>query len=116
MKIYKVKVNGKLYEVELESVEENKQSIQSESNTNNTNKTNESKSVSGKTIKSPMQGTVQRVLVKPGQTINKGESILILEAMKMENDITAEKDYKIIDVLVKEGDSVDSDQPLIKVE
>lgn len=113
MKIYKVKVNGKVYEVELESVEEKEESIQSESKDN---QSTSKKSVSGKTIKSPMQGTVQRILVKPGQNIKKGESVLILEAMKMENDITAEKDYKVVDVLVKEGDNVDSDQALIKVE
>ncbi|MFP4478634.1 MAG: biotin/lipoyl-containing protein [Candidatus Izemoplasmatales bacterium] len=113
MKIYKVKVNGKVYEVELESVEEKEESIQSESKDN---QSTTKKSVSGKTIKSPMQGTVQRILVKPGQNIKKGESVLILEAMKMENDITAEKDYKVVDVLVKEGDNVDSDQALIKVE
>jgi biotin carboxyl carrier protein len=113
MKLYKVKVNGKIYEVELESVEENNQTMHSESKTK---QSNTNKSVTGKTIKSPMQGDIQKILVKPGQTVKKGESVLILEAMKMENDITAENDYLVIDVLVKEGDSVDNDQPLLKVE
>ncbi|QWB99467.1 biotin/lipoyl-binding protein [Mycoplasmatota bacterium] len=112
MKIYKVKVNGKLYEVELESVEENNESIQKPNQTTN----KPTKSTSGKTIKSPMQGTIQKVLVQAGQEVKKGDSVLILEAMKLENDITADQDYKVIDILVKEGDTVDNDQALIRVE
>jgi biotin carboxyl carrier protein len=109
MKIYKVKVNGKVYEVELESVEESNQSIQNNKNTNST------KAISGDSIKSPMQGTIQKIMVQPGQSVKKGDSLLVLEAMKLENDITAEKDYQIEELLVKEGDTVNADQPLIKV-
>jgi biotin carboxyl carrier protein len=111
MKIYKIKVNGKVYQVELESVEETEGSIQTNHQVKNTKE-----NMSGKTIPSPMQGTIQKILVKPGQTVKKGDSLLILEAMKLENDITADKDYKILQILVQEGDSVNSDQALIKVE
>jgi biotin carboxyl carrier protein len=111
MKIYKIKVNGKVYQVELESVEETEGSIQTNHQVKNTQD-----NISGKTIPSPMQGTIQKILVKPGQTVKKGDSLLILEAMKLENDITADKDYKILQILVQEGDSVKSDQALIKVE
>ncbi|MFA7075725.1 MAG: biotin/lipoyl-containing protein [Candidatus Izemoplasmatales bacterium] len=111
MKIYNVKVNGKTYIIELESVEEISGSIKTEKPTNLT-QTN----VGGTTIASPMQGTIQKILVKPGQLVKKGDSLLILEAMKLENDITADKDYKILTILVQEGNSVDSNQPLIKVE
>jgi biotin carboxyl carrier protein len=111
MKIYKIKVNGKVYQVELESVEETDGSIQTSDQVKKPKET-----VSGKTIPSPMQGTIQKILVKPGQTVKKGDSLLILEAMKLENDITADKDYKILQILVQEGDSVNSDQALIKVE
>jgi biotin carboxyl carrier protein len=109
IKIYKVKVNGKVYEVELESVEESNQSIQNNKNTNST------KAISGDSIKSPMQGTIQKIMVQPGQSVKKGDSLLVLEAMKLENDITAEKDYQIEELLVKEGDTVNAGQPLIKV-
>jgi len=109
MKIYKVKVNGKVYEVELESVEENDQSIQ-------TDKKTQQPSSNNKTIESPMQGTIEKILVEPGQKVKKGDTLCVLEAMKLENDITADKDYKILNILVKEGDSVESDQPLIEVE
>ena len=109
MKIYKIKVNGKIYEVELESVEQNDASIETSPKVSHSTST-------GQSIKSTMQGTIQRILVKAGQSVKKGESILILEAMKLENDITAEKDYIIKEILVKEGDTVDSNQALIKVE
>lgn len=109
MKIYKVKVNGKIYEVELESIEENTQEIQSPKNETrpSTNK--------GHAIKSPMQGTIQSILVKVGQKVKAGDSILILEAMKLENDITADKDYVIEEILVKVGDTVENNQALVKV-
>jgi biotin carboxyl carrier protein len=111
MKIYKVKVNGKVYQVELESVQEKDGSIQVDKDSKSIEN-----NISGKTIPSPMQGTIQKILVKPGQSVKKGDSLVILEAMKLENDITADKDYKILDILVQEGDNVNSDQPLLKVE
>src|SRR6056297_2811622 len=106
MKIYKVKVNGKVYEVELESIEESNKSIKKDTSPKKT-------TLSGHdSIKSPMQGTIQKVMVEPGQSVKKGDSLLILEAMKLENDITAEKDYLIEELLIKEGDTVNADQPL----
>lgn len=106
MKIYKVKVNDKVYKVELESVEETKDSIQTSS---------PQEKPMGKTIDSPMQGTIQKIFVKAGQVVKKGDSLMILEAMKLENDITAEKNYVVEDVLVQVGDNVNSSQPLIRV-
>lgn len=111
MKIYKVKVNGKIYEVELEEVTENDKSITKE----NDKPKESSESLTNNTINSPMQGTIQKILVKSGKKVKQGDSLMILEAMKLENDITADKDYFIEKVLVEEGDNVDSDQPLIKV-
>lgn len=106
MKVYKIKVNGKIYEVELESVETSNNSIQKKPILQNKTQN---------TINAPMQGTIQSIRVKPGQIVKKGESLLILEAMKLENDITAEHTVEIIDVLVQIGDSVDSGQPLLQV-
>ncbi|MFO7969787.1 MAG: biotin/lipoyl-containing protein [Candidatus Izemoplasmatales bacterium] len=111
MKIYKVKVNGKIYEVELEEITENDKSITKEKD----KPKESSESLANNTINSPMQGTIQKILVKSGKKVKQGDSLMILEAMKLENDITADKDYFIEKVLVEEGDNVDSDQPLIKV-
>ena len=57
-------------------------------------------------VKAPLPGGVTKVLVKAGQAVKKGENILVLEAMKMENNITAENDGTVTAVCVNPGDSV----------
>jgi methylmalonyl-coA decarboxylase, gamma subunit len=60
----------------------------------------------GNPVKAPLPGVVTKVLVKAGQAVKKGENILVLEAMKMENNITAESDGTVTAVCVNPGDSV----------
>jgi len=54
----------------------------------------------------PMQGTVVKVLVEVGQEVEAGETVIVLEAMKMENNVTAEKSGKVTEVRVEAGQSV----------
>jgi acetyl-CoA/propionyl-CoA carboxylase biotin carboxyl carrier protein len=54
----------------------------------------------------PMQGTIVKVLVEVGQAVAAGEGIVVLEAMKMENQITAEKAGTIAEIKVAVGDKV----------
>ena len=61
----------------------------------------------------PMAGTILRILVKEGQRVKKGENLIVLEAMKMENEIVADEDGVVRRILVKENDSVESDQALL---
>jgi biotin carboxyl carrier protein len=67
-------------------------------------------------IKAPMPGKVIEVNVKEGDTILKGDAILILEAMKMENVLKAENDCTIKKVLVKSSESVEKNQILVELE
>ena len=67
-----------------------------------------------KYLLAPMPGKIVSVNVKNGQKIKPGESLLILEAMKMENLITATKDVKIKKINVKANDTVEVDQILIE--
>ena len=60
----------------------------------------------GNPVKAPLPGVVTKILVKAGQAVKKGENILVLEAMKMENNITAENDGTVTAVCVNSGDSV----------
>jgi propionyl-CoA carboxylase alpha chain len=62
---------------------------------------------------SPMPGLLAEVAVKPGQDVKAGERLVVIEAMKMQNVITAERDATIGEVLAKEGDSLSVDQPVI---
>jgi acetyl-CoA/propionyl-CoA carboxylase, biotin carboxylase, biotin carboxyl carrier protein len=58
------------------------------------------------TVTVPMQGTIVRVLVEPGDAVEVGQTICVLEAMKMENAILADKEGTVSEVRVHEGDSV----------
>jgi oxaloacetate decarboxylase alpha subunit len=60
----------------------------------------------GEPVKAPLAGNIFRVLVKPGQQVKAGEKIIVLEAMKMETDISATKAGTVIAVQAKEGDAV----------
>ena len=63
-------------------------------------------SVSGNAVKSPLSGVILSIDCKVGDEVKKGQQLLILEAMKMENSIPADHDGKIIEIKVKTGDSV----------
>jgi biotin carboxyl carrier protein len=65
-------------------------------------------------IKAPMPGMVLSILAKEGDTVQKGESVLILEAMKMENVIKAPVDAVIKSILVKQGNPVEKNQVLVE--
>lgn len=58
------------------------------------------------TIKAPLPGNIFKMLVAVGDSVKKGDSVLIMEAMKMENEIKAEKDGIVKVIKVKEGDTV----------
>ena len=60
----------------------------------------------GAPVKAPLPGVVTKILVSVGQAVKKGDTVLVLEAMKMENNITAEADGKVTGICVSAGDSV----------
>ena len=68
------------------------------------------------TITAPMQGTVIKVLVTEGQTVAQGDAVLVLEAMKMENQIQADKAGKVSKINCKAGDTVGSGDVLLVIE
>ena len=70
----------------------------------------------GGSVTSPMPGNIWKVLVKPGDSVKSGDVLIILEAMKMENEIFASADAVVASVEVKEGDSVGSGDLLVTFE
>lgn len=72
--------------------------------------------ITGPTAKAMMPGKIIDVLVKKGDKVKKGDVLLILEAMKMENDITAEKDSVVKRIFVKPGATVGDNEVLIEFE
>lgn len=75
-----------------------------------------SKLVSTNVISSPMPGRIVKVLVETGQKIVAGQTAVIISAMKMESEYKVHHDAVIKDILVKEGDIVYANQPLIILE
>ncbi len=67
-------------------------------------------------LKAPLPGVVVEVKVAVGDTVNAGDTVVVLEAMKMANNLDAEKSGKVTAVLVKAGDSVMEDTPLVVIE
>lgn len=65
-------------------------------------------------LKAPMPGLILDILVKPGQEIKKGDQLMILEAMKMENVLKAPGDSIVTSIEVSKGNSVEKGQILIK--
>ena len=67
----------------------------------------------GETISAPMPGNVLRIEVTPGAKVKKGQTLLVLEAMKMENEIVAPYDGTVAQVVTSKGAVVDTGAPLI---
>lgn len=145
MKKYKFTINGNRYDVEIQNVEDNivevevngsKYQVEIEKKiqtvktpklvrtiaTPSTDidksqqkfaKPTDAKGVG--TIKSPLPGVILNVFVKEGDVVKIGDKILILEAMKMENNINSDKEGKIKSIKVKQGDSVLEGEVLVEI-
>jgi len=66
-------------------------------------------------ISAPLPGNIFKVLMKEGDAVKKGDKVLIMEAMKMENDILADSDGTITSLKVKEGDAVLQGDTLVEI-
>ncbi len=100
----KVQVNGKTYDVSVLYPEGGQPEPSGSSEA-------ETEEMSGEEIEihSPMLGTILELKVGPGDTVSEGEPVVILEAMKMENDVSAPTDGKVKDIHVKKGQDVEED-------
>jgi len=135
-RIFNVKVNGKSYEVEVEEINSNQESTtevaqpkpqpKNESPKpepkkeekkpepkNETSPEPAATSQGGKEILAPLLGVVIDVKVKVGDKVNTGDKVMVIEAMKMENEIPSEFTGIVDKILVNKGDNVDGDEPVI---
>ncbi|WP_100655758.1 sodium-extruding oxaloacetate decarboxylase subunit alpha [Alteromonas flava] len=111
---YDVNVNGTLYHVDVAPSGE-LQSIQPAAALPNAQQTTVNTSASAQSIDAPLSGTILKILVKPGEQVEEGEVVIILEAMKMETEVRSAISGTVSQVSVAEGDSVQSGQALIVV-
>lgn len=115
----KVSVNGELYEVELrgDKVAQIQNSTEPviDSISAQTPTAPNAKSAAAGAIKSPLPGKVLDILVKPGDTVRVGQTIICLEAMKMENNINSDKAGVVTQIQVHKGDTVLEGDTLIEI-
>ena len=141
MKEYRYKINGNLYKVTVGDIEDNNVHVE----VNGTAYTVELEKKAGPKIKpvvrtaatpaapppavsrpvvagsksgikSPLPGVILEIKVKEGDTVKRGQTLLVLEAMKMENDIKADRDGKVTAIKVSKGESILEGTDLIIIE
>ena len=122
MSKYSIKMNGKEYEMEVELVNGSAPVAAAPAKVSKpaaapvaAPKAAPASAPAGATV-SPMPGTILKVNVKEGDTVRAGDSVVILEAMKMENDITAPKDGVVKALYVSEKQAVAKGDALFEVE
>ncbi len=114
-----VEVNGIDYEIELEKAESRKTEIVRSEKTRPTldvvKKPSKPVVTSAGAVLAPIPGLVLTILVKEGDSVNAGDTVLILEAMKMESEIASTATGTVKKIIVKEGSSVQEGEALIEV-
>lgn len=70
---------------------------------------------SGEVVKAPMPGNILKINVAPGQKVEEGDVLIVLEAMKMENEIVATKSGTVTQVAVSKGAVVETGAPLVVI-
>ena len=108
MKKYRVNVNGTAYEVELEELTGAAPAPAAAPAAAPAPASAAGGSVGGERVTDPMPGTILSVNVAPGDMAQRGQVLMVLEAMKMENEILAPIDGKILSVNTSKGASVES--------
>ena len=142
MKEYKYKINGNLYKVTVGDIEDNMAHVEVNGTSYKVEMEKAPKAApvahpvvrpaaapaaapvvkptaasSGKSgVKSPLPGVILDIKVNVGDTVKKGQTIIILEAMKMENNINADKDGKVTAIPVSKGESVLEGTDLVIIE
>ena len=121
-----VEVNGTSYKVELEKapviapakpVVVRQQAVAPTKPATQTTVVNKPAAPAGKSgVKSPLPGVILDIKVNVGDSVKKGQTIIILEAMKMENNINADKDGTVTAISVNKGDSVLEGSVLVTIE
>lgn len=116
----KIEVNGTLYEVTLDKDVKTSKTPklvrQRVAYNPEDSQIKRTESSAGLKVKSPLPGTIFKLHTKVGQSVAEGESLLVLEAMKMENDIRAERAGVVKEIRVKEGDAVLEGDVLVVLE
>lgn len=137
MKQYKYKINGNLYNVTVNDVEDNIARVEVNGIPFNVEMEKKAKAEAPKpvvrpvvkpiskpaapattqtSVKSPLPGVILDIKIKEGDEVKKGQTVIVLEAMKMENSISADRNGKVVAIKVSKGESVLEGTDLIIIE
>ena len=120
MRKFLVKVNNQQFEVELEEIKSARQPERPAEKiakpSVNGNGAASSVSANGEKVVAPMPGNILKVNVNKGDAVKRGQVLLVLEAMKMENEITAPADGKVADVKVEKGQCISAGDVMVVFE
>lgn len=122
MKVYKIKVNGKSYRVEVEAIDEVASASpapvsapKEEKKADVTKPAANNGPVNGNEVLSPIQGVVTAVKCKVGDHVKKGSVLLLVEAMKLENEVVSPFDGEVAEILVAKGQNVASKERIVVI-
>lgn len=125
MRIYNIQVNGKKFEVKVMGITE-VEPVEVKTVKGEAAAKQEAPKAApvaapaaagkGEPVLAPMQGNILSVSVKPGDSVKAGQTIVILEAMKLENEIKAPRDGKVAEVKVSKGQAVSNKEVLLTLE
>ena len=104
MRKFSVNVNGTKYEVEVEEID----AATAAKAAPTAEAPKSAPAGAGTEVKAPMPGTILQVNIKPGDAVKEGQQLMVLEAMKMENEILAPVSGKITSIAVAKGSTVES--------
>lgn len=116
MKKYEIEINNEIYHVTVKELPSDTNMTMPEETSDTPDSTQDSEPVmaaEGTEIKAPMSGTILRVDVAAGDEVAQGDVLVVLEAMKMENEIVAPIDGTVGEIFVNTNDRVESDQVLL---
>ncbi len=116
-----VSVNGVDYNVEMEKEQEPEKKKVVLDNASQASESDNAPAASANVntanaIKAPLPGVVTEIKVEVGMEVKKGDVVVVLEAMKMANNLETEKDGKVTAICVKQGENVMEDTPLVVIE
>ena len=116
MKNLRITVNGVAYDVQVEELSGNEApAAAAPVKAAAPKKAAAAAAGAGEKVAAPMPGTIVSVNVSDGQSVKKGDVLVVLEAMKMENEIKAPKDGTITGISVSKGESVDTGATLVTI-
>lgn len=118
MKRFNITVNGNAYDVAVEEITDGSAPVAAAApvQTKKADAPAKKNAGAGTKVSAPMPGTILEIKVKEGDSVKRGQPVMILEAMKMENDIVAPCDGKITSIVVNKGDTVESADTLATIQ